>query len=92
CAFCHKRMLAHDLERHLRTHVKSKSAAAVCTGVPWSQKPDDGVERDVHRLPHTGEVHVGGCGRVFNRKDSYTRHITGDTSKCLQGAGVHCST
>ncbi|KAI0725672.1 hypothetical protein C8Q72DRAFT_946198 [Fomitopsis betulina] len=28
-------------------------------------------------------------GAVFNRKDSYMRHVAGDTSKCLQRAGAH---
>ena len=84
CAFCDKQSRRNDYERHLRTHVESEEVPTVCIGVPWSRRPNDGLERKLYRLPGTNDVYTGGCGQAFGRKDSYLRHISASGSKgCL---------
>ncbi|THH01908.1 hypothetical protein EW026_g882 [Hermanssonia centrifuga] len=70
-----------DVERHISTHyqrARGEGEKWVCYGLPV----DVAEERHFHYglehatlWPQTGLFMVGGCGRIFSRKDSLNRHM-----------------
>ncbi|KAH9920519.1 uncharacterized protein BXZ73DRAFT_52134, partial [Epithele typhae] len=77
CEFVQTSRRSPDLKRHIATHSQPKKPWT-CRGVPARFADDLRYVREpvpVAELRRATDRMVGGCGRVFSRKDALTRHL-----------------
>ncbi|CCM01663.1 uncharacterized protein FIBRA_03726 [Fibroporia radiculosa] len=71
-----------DLERHLRTHrARPDEGEWACCGVLVPENYMNSMDPNAMYL-HKGRLMMGGCQRVFSRKDALGRHLKERKGKC----------
>ncbi|KAL1682396.1 hypothetical protein EV122DRAFT_274505 [Schizophyllum commune] len=75
CTLCQK-ILARkpELWRHAETH-RGKSPRWACLGVPVALREECKVPPSMQEYGPPGDRRVGGCLKLFSRKDSLQRHL-----------------
>ncbi|KAI0648910.1 hypothetical protein C8Q79DRAFT_1085317 [Trametes meyenii] len=80
-----------DLKRHIETHIRpppgeTEKANWVCCGVPVGVAEGMGVPKEMREMPpleYQGMRFVGGCEKVFSRKDALARHLRQREGACF---------
>jgi hypothetical protein len=69
-------MRDQDFSRHLISH---KGIKIPCNGVPYADRDQwaGAITEDMEPFKdaQTGELRIGGCQKVFSRRDALRRHI-----------------
>ncbi|KAI0671926.1 hypothetical protein C8Q78DRAFT_1153541 [Trametes maxima] len=80
-----------DLRRHIETHTRpppgeTDKANWVCCGIPAGVAEEVGVPKEVREMTsfkYQGMLFVGGCEKVFSRKDALARHLRQREGACF---------
>ncbi|KAI9066073.1 hypothetical protein FKP32DRAFT_1566610, partial [Trametes sanguinea] len=81
CPWVQKTRRSPDLKRHIATHTRSNNADEadwVCCGLPFADAVAQGVSLQAvagDGRTYAGQAMVGGCGKVFSRRDALKRHL-----------------
>ncbi|KAI0671934.1 hypothetical protein C8Q78DRAFT_1031487 [Trametes maxima] len=83
-----------DLRRHIETHTRpphgeTDKANWVCCGVPVGVAEEVGVPKEMREMTpfkYQGMFFVGGCEKVFSRKDALARHLRQREGVCFGDA------
>ncbi|KAL7279355.1 hypothetical protein ACG7TL_007196 [Trametes sanguinea] len=81
CPYVQTTRRSPDLKRHMKTHCPSGTsdeAEWICCGVPLEDAQAMGVPQEVLEeevFVYGGEAMVGGCRKVFSRRDALKRHL-----------------
>ncbi|KAI0763950.1 hypothetical protein BD413DRAFT_483263, partial [Trametes elegans] len=88
CTFTQSNAGVQDCQRHLDTHAIPGAQVWICCGIPASEAPDPPGTREnffarpvLEFLP--GFWLVGGCNKLFSRRDALERHLRTRKGKCL---------
>ncbi|KAI9001563.1 hypothetical protein BD414DRAFT_432261 [Trametes punicea] len=88
CPYVQRSRRSPDLKRHIKTHMPSNSedeAEWICCGVPLKDAQAFGVPPEVigeEPFVYGGQAMVGGCGKVFSRRDALKRHLRARAGLC----------
>ena len=93
CPYVQRNRRSPDLKRHIETHtLGARVAAWVCCGVPVENAVELGLPselvRDAPLFDFGGVMMVGGCRKVFSRRDALMRHLRKRTGACYGDAGA----
>ncbi|KAM5543549.1 hypothetical protein V8D89_002800 [Ganoderma adspersum] len=93
CPYVQRNRRSPDLKRHVETHTRGAHVAAwVCCGVPAETAVELGVPSEVVRdaplFDFDGVTMVGGCRKVFSRRDALIRHLRKRKGACYGDAGA----
>ncbi|KAI0636765.1 hypothetical protein C8Q77DRAFT_1206944 [Trametes polyzona] len=94
CPYVQKKKRSPDLKRHIETHTRpaaTEQARWVCCGVPISDARAQGVPEATLAGPpfeYEGLLFVGGCGKVFSRRDALSRHLRARAGWCFGDASA----
>ena len=93
CPYVQRNRRSPDLKRHVETHTRDPHVAAwVCCGVPAENAIDLGVPSEVVRdaplFDFGGVTMIGGCRKVFSRRDALMRHLRKRKGACYGDAGA----
>ncbi|PIL23212.1 hypothetical protein GSI_14521 [Ganoderma sinense ZZ0214-1] len=93
CPYVQRNRRSPDLKRHVETHTRSAHIAAwVCCGVPASNAVELGMPpeavRDAPLFDFDGVTMIGGCRKVFSRRDALIRHLRKREGVCYGDAGA----
>ncbi|KAI0642223.1 hypothetical protein C8Q79DRAFT_929224 [Trametes meyenii] len=93
CPYCPYVQQSHrspDLKRHIATHTRSTEEALwVCCGVPLIDAREAGVPEAMAKeepFEYEGMFMVGGCRKVFSRRDALSRHLRKYAGECFGDA------
>ncbi|OSC99921.1 hypothetical protein PYCCODRAFT_1460517 [Trametes coccinea BRFM310] len=92
CPYVQTTRRSPDLKRHMKTHFPSGTsdeAEWICCGVPLEDAQAMGVPREVlleEAFIYGGEAMVGGCRKVFSRRDALKRHLVKRKGFCYGDA------
>ncbi|OJT01794.1 hypothetical protein TRAPUB_7850 [Trametes pubescens] len=81
CAYVQRNHRHQELRRHIRTHAEPTAAGEpfwICCGVPLAEAAARGVPLEVIAeapFVYNGVQFVGGCRRMFSRRDALARHL-----------------
>ncbi|KAI0372628.1 hypothetical protein BV20DRAFT_990806 [Pilatotrama ljubarskyi] len=87
CSYVQRNKRSPDLKRHVQTHTRPTNEPLwVCCGVPLIDASEHGVPANLLLEPpfeYEGMFMVGGCRKVFSRKDALTRHLRKYAGECF---------
>ncbi|KAH9893422.1 hypothetical protein C8Q73DRAFT_761353 [Cubamyces lactineus] len=91
CAYTQTNRRSPDLKRHIQTHTRGEDEALwVCCGVPLIDAQEEhGVPEAVaakEPFEYEGMFMVGGCRKVFSRRDALKRHLRANQGVCFGDA------
>ncbi|KAL1949833.1 hypothetical protein VTO73DRAFT_8714 [Trametes versicolor] len=81
CTYVQRNHRHQELRRHIRTHAEPTAAGEpfwICCGVPLAEAAARGVPLEIiAEIPfvYNGRQFVGGCRRMFSRRDALARHL-----------------
>ncbi|KAH8104580.1 hypothetical protein BXZ70DRAFT_904752 [Cristinia sonorae] len=83
CHYVQKNRRMPDFKRHLQTHTRFLEPEKwICCGVPIPQADSTTIATSAV-TPFAGEDMVGGCWKVFSRRDALKRHLDNKNIPCL---------
>ena len=87
CTYCQRRVSkrAPDLRRHMRTHLPAEIR---CTGVPLEKACLEDIPAGASPYLHEGQAYIGGCMKLFSRKDALKRHLDNANTVCISKKSV----
>ncbi|KAI9066079.1 hypothetical protein FKP32DRAFT_1646465 [Trametes sanguinea] len=92
CSYVQTTRRSPDLKRHIKTHFPSSisdEAEWICCGVPLEDAHAMGVPQEVlleEVFVYGGQAMVGGCRKVFSRRDALKRHLVKRKGFCYGDA------
>ncbi|KAI1784158.1 hypothetical protein LXA43DRAFT_1101676 [Ganoderma leucocontextum] len=93
CLYVQRNRRSPDLKRHVQTHTRGAHVAVwVCCGVPTENAVELGVPSEVvcdaPLFDFDGVTMIGGCRKVFSRRDALIRHLRKRKGACFGDAGA----
>ncbi|KAI0675782.1 hypothetical protein C8Q78DRAFT_963049, partial [Trametes maxima] len=90
CPYVQHNHRSPDLKRHIATHTRpTEDALWVCCGVPLIDAREAGVPVEMTKeelFEYEGMFMVGGCRKVFSRRDALSRHLRKYAGECFGDA------
>lgn len=81
CGYVQRNQRKPDFKRHLQTHTRSlEKDKWVCCGVPEEYT---GTSNIIKPIMYEGRMMVGGCFKVFSRRDALKRHLDNKNTSCI---------
>ncbi|KAI9066069.1 hypothetical protein FKP32DRAFT_1546784, partial [Trametes sanguinea] len=81
CPWVQKSKRSPDLKRHIKTHLRPEHVDEpewICCGVPLVDAHEKDLPESItseQPFVYAGETMVGGCRKVFSRRDALMRHL-----------------